>query len=170
MEKGIDLSIIRTCTVCKEDKPLTDFGICTTRKYKYGRHSQCKKCKSKKEYSRVSATPEKRAKNNKRAKTWRENNPDRYKNIVFNSTWRSLGIPFTKEMYNQLLEKQKGVCAICQKVEIIKEKKIRLAVDHNHETNVVRGLLCGKCNRALGLLNDDSELLLKASLYLKNHG
>lgn len=69
--------------------------------------------------------------------------------------------------YQFMLEKQKGVCAICGQ----KCKSGRaLAIDHDHETEEVRGLLCGKCNRGLGLFGDSSKLLLDASNYLKKHG
>ena len=42
-----------------------------------------------------------------------------------------------------------------------------LVVDHDHKTGKVRGLLCHNCNRALGLLHDDQELMQKASEYVK---
>lgn len=50
--------------------------------------------------------------------------------------------------YDKILTAQKGVCAICKRPP----KKYRLAVDHNHESGQVRGLLCTPCNRALGTL------------------
>lgn len=67
----------------------------------------------------------------------------------------------TLDQYQELLVKQHGVCAICLKSETIihgASKKIApLAIDHNHTTNTVRGLLCTKCNTALGLLDDSCE-------------
>jgi hypothetical protein len=77
----------------------------------------------------------------------------------------------TLECYNQLLEKQNGTCAICKQPETTFDKragKIRaLAVDHNHSTNKIRGLLCCKHNHGIGLFNDDPSLLEKAANYLK---
>lgn len=44
-----------------------------------------------------------------------------------------------------------------------------LAVDHNHETGEIRGLLCGKCNRAFGLVNEDPEVVLNLLEYARHH-
>lgn len=76
-----------------------------------------------------------------------------------------------KQIYNLSLEdyeimfmRQGGVCAICNKPSLK-----RLNVDHNHITGKIRGLLCGPCNRALGLFNDKADICLAASLYLRNY-
>lgn len=45
----------------------------------------------------------------------------------------------------------------------------KLAVDHDHETGRVRKLLCHNCNRALGLMKDDPELLRRAATYIEKH-
>ena len=72
--------------------------------------------------------------------------------------------------YDILLVNQNNVCGICELPESEKDKFgniINLSVDHCHKTGVIRGLLCAKCNKALGLLNDDINLLKSAILYLK---
>jgi hypothetical protein len=71
--------------------------------------------------------------------------------------------------YKQLLIKQGEVCAICGKPESlkIKGKTAMLSVDHNHYTGEIRGLLCSRCNRGLGVFNDDIELFKKAASYLE---
>jgi len=74
----------------------------------------------------------------------------------------------TLEDYNSLFVKQNGCCLICGKHQ--SELKYKLAVDHNHKTGEVRGLLCNHCNAGLGNFNDDKKLLLKASEYLENEG
>lgn len=69
----------------------------------------------------------------------------------------------TMAEYLVMHEAQSGRCAICGKPENGK----RLAVDHDHETGEVRGLLCQNCNRGLGLFVDNPELLERASAYLR---
>jgi len=58
---------------------------------------------------------------------------------------------------------QFGRCAICGGVNDIDR---RLSVDHNHDTGEVRGLLCNRCNRAIGLLGDSIDILESAISYL----
>ncbi len=71
----------------------------------------------------------------------------------------------TLEEYDALVVKQNNLCAICGNVEVSKN---RLSVDHNHKTLIVRGLLCTRCNKGLGLFADSQELLNKAINYLKD--
>lgn len=69
----------------------------------------------------------------------------------------------TLEQYNSMLEEQGGVCWICLRPQM---KKF-LAVDHDHKTNRIRGLLCGLCNQGLGSFGDSPELLHRAIKYLR---
>jgi hypothetical protein len=82
-------------------------------------------------------------------------------------------IYFLKRRYNltieelqTLYEKQNHKCAICHQTELDLGRKLN--VDHCHKTGKVRGLLCGSCNRALGLLQDRAEICLSAANYLNN--
>lgn len=68
----------------------------------------------------------------------------------------------TTDQYEQILEDQANVCAVCTK-SFGKTPHI----DHDHETGAVRGILCHHCNTALGLLKDSPELLLRAVMYLR---
>lgn len=67
-----------------------------------------------------------------------------------------------EDQYNAMHDAQNGVCAICLK-KCVRE---RLGVDHCHTTNKVRGLLCVKCNNAIGLFQDDPEIARRAYEYL----
>jgi hypothetical protein len=75
----------------------------------------------------------------------------------------------TAEDFAQMLLDQDGVCAICGLPETtIQNGKVRqLSVDHDHETGRVRGLLCNDCNRGIGMLHDDPDLLRTAADYLE---
>jgi len=99
-------------------------------------------------------------------KNIRNNNPDKAKDQHL-----KYGYGITIKEYKALLDNQNGLCAICLEEEKHKDKrtgKIRsLAVDHDHTTGRVRGLLCSRCNRALGSFGDSIEILLRASKYLK---
>jgi len=77
----------------------------------------------------------------------------------------------TNQDYIQMLNKQKGVCALCGKAETYKlQGKIRaLAVDHNNKTKQVRQLLCVRCNTTLGLCGESTMLLIKSIFYLLKH-
>lgn len=71
----------------------------------------------------------------------------------------------TLEQYQVMYDKQNGCCAICN----VHQDKLKQAmcVDHNHITGKIRGLLCGKCNRGIGYLNDSINTLEQAINYLK---
>lgn len=80
---------------------------------------------------------------------------------------RDFGI--TLSQYNDILVAQNEVCAICKCKETTKQKNGRiqfLSVDHSHITKKIRGLLCNRCNRAIGLLRDSIEVLHNAIKYL----
>jgi len=71
----------------------------------------------------------------------------------------------TLELYNQILESQEGKCRICKTDSSLLVK--RLAVDHCHQSNLIRGLLCQNCNTAVGLLKDSTDILNSAIKYLE---
>ena len=71
----------------------------------------------------------------------------------------------TNQDYEQMLENQGFCCAGCGLHQNILEKKLH--VDHDHVTGRVRGLLCGNCNRALGLVKDNLETLVRLHEYLE---
>jgi len=72
------------------------------------------------------------------------------------------GIDLTKDAYKLLLKKQGYHCAICNNGDGTKN----LAIDHDHQTGKIRGLLCTNCNLGLGLYKDSPVLLRSAAKYL----
>lgn len=94
--------------------------------------------------------------------------PGRYKDYLLQ---RNFGI--TLEDYNTLLEAQGGACAVCGKLNGSDihsgERTKQLSVDHDHKTGAIRGLLCNDCNRAIGQLQENPEILRKAADYLEFH-
>lgn len=81
---------------------------------------------------------------------------------------RNYGI--TSIDYSRMLTEQNGLCKICggEGFTMAKHHKLKLVVDHCHETNIVRGLLCHNCNRGLGLFKEDYTILLRAMNYVES--
>lgn len=129
----------------------------------YNKHSACKKCvlqRQKEKYLNDSTFRERRAaENTARQKA----NPERCRDAT-----RKCRYGITRQQYDMLLESQNGVCAICTNPETkkIKGKVCNLHVDHDHETNEIRGLLCGKCNLGIGAFNDDVHIMQRAIEYI----
>ena len=79
----------------------------------------------------------------------------------------------TLDHHRDLVEKQNNVCAICMQPETRVGKigeVLRLAIDHCHTTNKVRGLLCHNCNTAIGKFRDDTVRMYRAIRYIKQGG
>ena len=125
---------------------------------------------------------EKRRANADRYRKWVLANPQRRKQIALdyyyrhkrkNENWRLLAhYQLTLEQYEQIEREQGGVCAICGKPPHDKIKRgivARLHCDHDHRTGRFRGLLCGNCNRALGMFEDEVACVRAALQYLEAH-
>ena len=102
------------------------------------------------------------------AMQWYRDNPGR---TIANKRKFNLATLYgiTLQQYEDMLRAQGGVCAICGSAPTMARKTQhggRLTVDHCHDKGHVRGLLCHRCNRALGLLGDDPVILRKAISYL----
>jgi hypothetical protein len=88
--------------------------------------------------------------------------PARIKEIEYRSRLKTqYGI--TVEQYEEMVSVQGGVCGICGRPP----KKRKLDIDHHHESGRVRGLLCGTCNSAIGLLLDDAAIIRKAEEWVE---
>jgi len=162
----------KRCFRCKADKSLDSF--CKDRTRKDGLNPWCRKCcknynDSVREHRshisklRYQKTREKRL---KQAKEYRE------QKIAENPNWKKLkemsyliGKTFdeVETWFNKQWMKQQAQCAICGKVFCDDD-----CIDHNHETNELRGLLCSTCNSGIGFLKDFADLCLTAYNYLNN--
>lgn len=101
-----------------------------------------------------------------RNRKYRAENPARVRSMArLAHVARTYGL--TAEQYNAMYEQQRGCCAIC--AIHASEMKYALAVDHDHETDRVRGLLCRKCNAAIGFFKEDAATLQSAIDYLSRH-
>jgi uncharacterized protein YlaI len=76
---------------------------------------------------------------------------------------RTYGISL--EQYQELFDKQEGRCPVCMRHQ--DELKVRLAVDHNHKTKEIRGLMCQTCNHRVVGRHTDSSLLRRVADYLE---
>jgi hypothetical protein len=70
----------------------------------------------------------------------------------------------TPEQWDALFASQGKACAVC-----LSSSERTWHTDHNHNTNKVRGILCGKCNAALGMLQDDPAIIERALSYVIQH-
>jgi hypothetical protein len=95
---------------------------------------------------------------------WQKNNPLR----VRIAEWRRQGIVITTQEYMDKFNAQGGKCAVCKTHESDLERK--LAVDHEHSTGKVRGLLCHTCNRSIvSVLENKPNLIPVAQAYLDEY-
>jgi hypothetical protein len=94
-------------------------------------------------------------------KKWNNENPEKRKGYKRKCLLKQT-YGMTLDEYNELLEKQNYGCAICGN----NNGNRVMFVDHNHETGEIRGLLCTRCNCAIGLFDDDVEKIAKSIDYL----
>lgn len=159
-----DPTVMKTCKRCGEARPALEFYAYATTPD--GRHSWCKPCCRK--YARERrATPKGKA-------YQREQNLKRLldpakvakRNADMKTRWLRL-YGLTPEAYDALLDAQGDRCGICGEPGTPWPDR-NLAVDHCHDSDVVRGLLCRHCNTGLGAFRDAPARLLKAIEYLAN--
>ncbi len=134
----------KICTKCKKEKSTTSFP--KRKKNKDGLYSWCKVC------------------TNKIVKEHRKSNPEKV-HVTDRRAWLKKTYNITPKEYDKIFESQGGRCAICRKEESLGK---RLAVDHNHTTGEIRGLLCFRCNTKLAHI-EDIEFVIKAKVYLNEH-
>lgn len=128
------------CGGCKTTKSAANFY--RSRYQRDGLQSQCKTCQ------------------HQQRSVWNDQNPVRLKEQRRRAdVRRKFGI--TLEQYNQLMQSE---CEVCGGTG---DSLGRMALDHDHKTGAIRGVLCGKCNMALGLCTDDPSRLRALADYLE---
>jgi hypothetical protein len=147
---------MRYCYVCKTDKPLSDFSKDPTRTHKAS--GKCKECKA--EYDKRRLAKRRETEPPKRI-VGRPGRPDGPVNRKDRNLRKNYGI--TLEQYRELEELQDCRCKICG-VEASEQNVLH--VDHCHNSNEIRGLLCSTCNLGLGMFKDSTTLLSGAIGYL----
>jgi len=113
-----------------------------------------------------------RKNNRQKLNIYRQTYKARYLDRELNKAWRRevrrrYGI--TNHEYDLMLAAQGGCCAICHTASP-GGRGNRFHVDHSHITGKLRGLLCGKCNVAIGYMQDDPAVLRQAAAYVEAHG
>lgn len=168
----------KRCCTCRKRRPLEDFS--KNRSEKDGLSPRCRECKRKqasesnaRHREAIRRRERERRRNNpetirESARRWYKNNKELANRINRNNNLKRLyGI--TSDEYEEILEAQGYVCAICKSPPHREGKpnKQRLHVDHDHVTGKIRGLLCYHCNTGVGQFRDLPVLLRAAAEYLE---
>ena len=163
---------MKQCSKCGEFKHRADFY--PEKSGRDGLRPDCKACNlatrklwyaenKQREIARVKAWQQANAERvNSWQREYRRANPDRVREGHLK---RKFGI--TLEGFEAMLSAQGGGCAICGRAA---PEGTSLHVDHDHETGVVRGLLCFTCNGALGMFTENEEYLARAADYVNCGG
>jgi len=144
------------CTDCKTEKPMEDFHN-NSASYT-GKADVCKPCVKVRTANRK-PTEKTRARSAEVSREWRARNPELAKDVKRRIIY---GVPIG--WYAEQLERQGGKCAICDSPEPKGHGDFH--IDHCHDTNQVRGLLCQPCNLGIGQLSHSVEILQSAINYL----
>lgn len=145
------MNYTKICNTCKKEKSIEEFHF--TNKEKGIRRNKCNSCQA--DYiQKYKSEQGERLKDKWRLASRKYLKGDKRRN----KTLAKYGLK--KEDYNKMFDEQEGRCKICN-------KELTLVVDHCHNTNKIRGLLCNGCNVGLGCFEDNIQLLENAIKYLK---
>jgi hypothetical protein len=177
----------KRCCTCRESFPLSEFG--KDKQRRDGMSIRCRACNRSKSsgwYRKNSERAKEAARAwglanremvNARQRAWRAENPEKTRanksrwairnperaRLVSRKAHLKCKYGISIEIYEQMLKDCGGVCQICGNPP----KNRPLAIDHDHQTGAIRGLLCNGCNAALGRFGDDIPGLQAAIRYLE---
>jgi ribosomal protein L34E len=145
---------MKKCTKCGNDCELTEF---------YAKESRCKTCVNEIRRAKYKENPEIYI---ARVAKFRTDNPEKIRDTKLKQAY-GVGT----EYFNAKLKEQGGVCAGCgRNVKTVwRGKEVEMALDHHHETKQPRGVLCIKCNRALGLLEENVQTMFNLIEYANKY-
>lgn len=153
--------MVKMCHVCNLKKPETEFVRRRNSRGEFYYTTKCKECNSAIAKKWRSENPE-RVK--ELHKTWAENNRERF-NEINHARYIKKAYGMTVKERDALLASQNSACAICQTP--LEGRGHLTHTDHDHNTGLIRGILCTNCNRGLGHFQDSASLLRKAAEYLE---
>ena len=142
--------------ICHPELPARGNGLCV-KCYMRIRYIEKKAEIKAKTKAALAADPERRKRNYAQQRRWLAKHPE--KPLLY-GVKHAYGL--SAQEYKSLIEQSGGLCAICGQ-----ERKLH--VDHCHSSGRVRGLLCGNCNKAIGLLGDDATRASAATAYLNRN-
>jgi hypothetical protein len=168
----------KACGVCKVEKQLSDFSTRLSGSKGYpssGKvyvRGRCRECKNKQSaILKSKMSPERADRTRAQTRDHYYKNIDKYRSLAF---YKMYGI--TLDERRAIFESQNGCCASCgDKLQAkgrsgrIKKEVVIGDLDHDHKTSRIRGILCGSCNRALGLLRDEPQRIEKLLRYSIEH-
>jgi len=147
------------CSRCKAWLVLDAFGDKLSSRSPCKKEAYCRKCKSEYDQAQAADHPEYKERQTERQRWYAR----------FSRLKAGTVLPSSTEEFRilllKMLEDQDHKCAICR--EPIAFNGQQCHVDHDHVTGVIRGLLCGRCNRGLGHFRDSMKLLQQAIEYLR---
>ena len=141
MADGVDM---KQCIECGETKSLSEYNFTNGKKHPRSRCKPCQNAHQKKlRDARFAKDPEKR---------------DKY--LADKRERRMAKYELTQDEFLAMAKAQENRCFTCH-------RKLKLYVDHNHSTGKVRALLCNRCNRVLGFLEEDPQLMQSLINYVR---
>jgi len=138
----------KCCAKCRLEYPLNEFPrYRDARDGRYYHRPYCRLCR------------------NHKQKEYIQHHPEQVEPKYLRQRYLKHVYKMTVEDYNKFLITQGGACAICRTTD--PGRYANFCVDHDHTTGMIRGLLCQKCNQAIGLLQDSPKNCKQAAKYLQ---